>query len=46
MIAVRAGHPLDMRKVEQVTMIPAMVASFRGDLRLLLEELRKLRALA
>ena len=46
MIAVRAGHPLDMRNVEQETMIPAMVASFRGDLRLLVEELRKLRALA
>jgi hypothetical protein len=34
-----------MRDVEQGTMIPAMVASFRGDLGLLVEELCKLGAL-
>lgn len=42
--AVRAGHPLDMGRVEQATMIPAMVASFHGDLALLVEELWMLRA--
>jgi cell filamentation protein len=44
MIAVRAGHPLDMQRVEQATMVPAMVASFHGDLAPLVEELRRLRA--
>ncbi|MBS0331321.1 MAG: Fic family protein [Proteobacteria bacterium] len=31
LIAERAGHPLDLRRVEPVAMILAMVASFRGD---------------
>lgn len=44
MIALRAGHPLDMRKVQQATIIPAMVASFHGDLVPLIKELQKLRA--
>lgn len=44
MVATRAGHPLDMRKVEEATMIPAMIASFHGDLAPLIAEIRKLRA--
>jgi cell filamentation protein len=44
MIAARAGHPLDMLRVRQATIIPAMVASFYGDLALLIAEIRTLRA--
>jgi len=42
MIASRAGHYLDMQRVKQATMIPAMIASFHGDLNLPIEDLRKL----
>lgn len=44
LIAVRAGHPLDMRKVKRATMLPAMIASFHGDLTALTAEIGNLRA--
>lgn len=44
LIALRAGHPLDLRKVRRETMIPAMVASFGGDIRPLTREIELLRA--
>lgn len=43
LVALRAGHPLDLRKVRRATMMPAMIASFAGDIRLLKDELAKLR---
>ncbi len=42
LVALRAGHPLNLRKVRRATMIPAMVASFAGDTRLLKDELARL----
>ena len=44
LIALRAGHPLDLRKVRRATMIPAMVASFGGDIGPLAAEIANLRA--
>jgi cell filamentation protein len=44
LLGIRAGHPLDLRKVERATMLPAMIASFHGDLGPLTAELAKLRA--
>lgn len=32
LVAERAGHPLDMKKVRRATMMPAMVESFGGNL--------------
>lgn len=32
LVAIRAGHRLDLRKVRRETMIPAMIASYNGDL--------------
>lgn len=43
MAAERAGHPLELRRVEPATMISAMVASFHGDLAPLVDEIQKLR---
>ncbi len=42
LVALRAGHPLNLHKVRRATMIPAMIASFAGDTRLLVDELAKL----
>ena len=44
LLGIRAGHPLDLRKVERATMLPAMIASFHADLGPLTAELAKLRA--
>jgi cell filamentation protein len=44
MVAERAGHPLDLRRVVPATMISAMVASFRGDVVPLVGEIRSLRS--
>jgi len=40
----RAGHPFRLVQIDRVTFLPAMVASFGGDNRLLVNELRKLLA--
>lgn len=42
LVALRAEHPLSLHKVRRATMIPAMIASFAGDTRLLVDELAKL----
>jgi cell filamentation protein len=40
----RVGHPLRLIQINRVTFLPAMVATFGGDNRLLVNELRKLLA--
>jgi hypothetical protein len=40
----RVGHPFRLVQIDRVTFLPAMVASFGGDNRLLVNELRKLLA--
>jgi cell filamentation protein len=44
LIGAAFGQPLQLRRVRQETFLPAMVASFAGDLGLLIGELRVLRA--
>lgn len=44
LVAVRAGHPLDMSKVRQATMLPAMIASFHGALAPLVQVITGLEA--
>ena len=44
LLAARAGHALELDKIERETFLPAMIASFSGDTRALKEELRKLLA--
>lgn len=44
LIAIRAGHRLDLSKVRRFTFLPAMVTSFHGDLGPLKRELMTLRA--
>jgi cell filamentation protein len=44
LLGSRAGHPFRLVQFDRVTFLPAMVASFGGDNRLLLNELRKLLA--
>lgn len=43
LVAVRAGHPIDARRVRRATFLPAMIASFAGDLRALTGEIARLR---
>lgn len=44
LVAERAGHLLDLRKVKRSTMLPAMIASYHGDLKPLTAEIVSLRA--
>lgn len=44
LVALRAGHPLDMKRVKPVTMMPAMIASYNGQLQPLVAEIVALRA--
>ena len=43
-LAVRAGHPLALERVQRETFIPAMIESFAGNLAPLVAELTTLRA--
>jgi len=43
LLAQRAGHPMDFSRVRQVTFLPAMIASFGGDLAPLRAEFAALR---
>ena len=43
LLGLRAGHPLAMRRVRAVTMLPAMIASFHGEVAPLRAEIGKLR---
>lgn len=42
LVAERAGHPIQLARVKRKTFLPAMIASFRGDLDPLRRELAKL----
>jgi cell filamentation protein len=42
LMAIRAGHPLALQKIELETMLPAIIASFHGDLASLTAEITKL----
>jgi cell filamentation protein len=42
LVAERAGHPLDLTRVRLKTFLPAMIESFRGDLKPLQASLRSL----
>ncbi len=42
LVAGRAGHPMQLARVTRKTFLPAMIASFRGDLDPLRKELAKL----
>lgn len=42
LLAIRAGHPLDLKKIIKRTFLPAMIRSFDGDLKPLEKELTKL----
>ena len=44
LVAERAGHPLDLGRIRLETFLPAMIESFRGDLKLLQDNLRLLLA--
>lgn len=44
LVARRAGHPLRLDEVNRETFLPAMIASFGGDVRPLANELRQLLA--
>lgn len=44
LLAVQAGHPLDMERLRPVAFLQAMIASFGGELGLLVAELTILRA--
>jgi cell filamentation protein len=43
-VAIKAGYPFDLRRVRKQTFLPAMIASFGGNLELLEAELTSLRA--
>lgn len=43
LVALRAGHPLDLKKVRRETMIPAMIASYNADLAPLIAAVTALR---
>jgi len=43
LVALRAGHPLQMELIKQETFLPAMIESFGGRLALLIAELEALR---
>jgi cell filamentation protein len=44
LVALRAGHQLDMRRLAPETMLPAMIASFGGDYEPLIAAITALRA--
>lgn len=39
LVAIRAGHPLDLKKIKRKTFLPAMIASYAGDLNPLQKQL-------
>lgn len=43
LLSVEVGHPLDLKKVKRAGIVEAMIASYKGDLSLLVAELTKLR---
>ncbi len=43
LIAARAGHPIEVGRVRRATFLPAMIASFAGDLGGLTAEIARLR---
>jgi cell filamentation protein len=42
LLADRAGHPLDLARLKPRALLNAMIASFRGDERLLVRQLLRL----
>jgi cell filamentation protein len=42
MLALRAGHPLNLERIERETFLPAIIESFGGDLASLRREIAKL----
>lgn len=44
LIAIRAGHPLDLSRIEPISFLAAMIESFSGDGKLLRHELLGLRS--
>jgi len=42
LLAARTGHPVRLEIIRRETFMPAMIASFRGDLKPLIGELRRL----
>jgi cell filamentation protein len=44
LLGERAGFPFDFSRVERKTFLPAMIASYQGDLKPLIDELKRLLA--
>ncbi|HTO84393.1 MAG TPA: hypothetical protein VMQ73_19370 [Methylomirabilota bacterium] len=42
LLAQRAGHPLALERLDPKAFLTAMIASFQGDERLLVDQLREL----